>query len=268
MKTQIYSVCLILALSFPVKSQVLITSNSSGLTTPDASAVLQVQDANRGILLPRVPLSGPADNNTILTPVQGLIVYNTTQGQLNFRDSSQWNKVFETADGLALIKATENFSGASTVSNTITTFPSTMPLFNLDDSPTGWTNLGSASTINVTKAVNTNYIIAEGMAQINNDTATNQEFQFAIGVFVDGKLKIARKYTAVGKNFVCNWKKFSLSGVFDNLSVGSHTVSIYGRNLPKLTTGYSSITYGGNTSNCSNINNDMARIFITAQLTQ
>ena len=106
------------------------------------------------------------------------------------------------------------------------------------------------------------------MVQINNDEDNNKQFQFAIGVFVNGQLKLARKYTEVGKDFTCNWKKFNLSGVFNDLPIGTHTVSIYGRNLPRATTGYNSMTYGGNTSNCININNDMARIFVTAQVTQ
>lgn len=268
MKTKTYSLLvLLLFLSLP-KAQLLITANGSPTTVPDASAVLQVVDDKRGVLLPRVPLLSDTDAVTVPTPVQGLMVFNTNTNKLNFWEAGKWNRNFGVADGTAIIKITENFSGASTASTANTVFPTTMPLFALNDSTTGWTSLGASTTITISKTTNTNYIITEGMVQINNDSGTDQEFQFAIGVFVNGQLKIARKFSEVGKNYVCNWKKFNLAGVFDDLPIGNYTVSVYGRNLPKLTSGYSSVTYGGNTSNCSNINNDMARIFVTAQVTQ
>ena len=251
-----------------INAQVLIATNTSIASSPDPSAVLHIADDKRGLLLPAVALTNSTDIVTVPTPVQGLLVQNTTTNKLNFWDQGQWNRAFQIADGLAIIKQTENTSGNSTTSTTINNFPASLPLFALNSNTTGWTNLNAGATITITKASNTNLIITEGMVQINNDEDTNQEFQFAIGVFVFGLLKLASKYTAVGKNYICNWRKFNLAGVFNDLPVGTHTVTIYGRNLPKLTSGYSSITYGGNSSNCSNINNDMARIFVTAQVTQ
>ncbi len=260
---------MILFLLVSIKSQVLISQKSLVNPTLNPSAVLEVKDDVRGILFPRIPLTSSADITTIPSPVQGLLVYNNNTNKLNFWDSAQWNKNFNVEDGLAIIKVSENNSGSSTSSFSNATFPSTMPLFNLND-PVGteWKDLGASTSITVTKASNSNYIITEGMVQINNDTSSGQEFQFAIGIFVNGQLKIASKYTGVGKNYTCNWKKFNLSGVFNDLPIGSYNVKIYGRNLPKVTTGYTSITYGGNSSNCNNINNDMGRIFLTAKVTQ
>lgn len=255
---------MILFLLVSIKSQVLISQKSLVNPTLNPSAVLEVKDDVRGILFPRI-----GDVNTIPSPVQGLLVYNNNTNKLNFWDSGQWNQNFNVEDGLAIIKVSENNSGSSTSSFTNATFPSTMPLFNLNDSVgTEWKDLGASTTITVTKASNSNYIVTEGMVQINNDSSSGQEFQFAIGIFVNGQLKIASKYTGVGKNYTCNWKKFNLSGVFNDLPIGIYNVKIYGRNLPKITTGYTSITYGGNTSTCNNINNDMGRIFLTAKVTQ
>lgn len=251
-----------------INAQVLIATNASVASTPDPSAVLHIADDKRGVLFPAVALTNSMDIVTVPTPVQGLLVQNTTTNKLNFWDQGQWNRAFEIADGLGIIKQTENTSGNSMTSTTINNFPASVPLFALNSNTTGWTNLNAGATITITKASNTNLIITEGMVQINNDVNTNQEFQFAIGVFVNGQLKLASKYTAIGKNYICNWRKFNLAGVFNDLPVGTHTVTIYGRNLPQLTSGYSSITYGGNASSCSNINNDMARIFVTAQVTQ
>lgn len=260
---------MILFLLVSIKSQVLISPKSIVNPALNPSAVLEVRDNVRGILFPRIPLTSSSDITTIPSPVQGLLVYNNNTNKLNFWDSGQWNRNFNVEDGLAIIKVTENNSGASTTSYTETNFPASMPLFNLNDGVgTIWKPLGASTNMTITKASNDNFIITEGMVQINNDTSSGQEFAFAIGIFVNGQLKIASKYTAVGKNYTCNWKKFNLSGVFSDLPIGTYSVAVYGRNLPKVTTGYTSITYGGNSSNCSNINNDMGRIFLTAKVTQ
>lgn len=252
------------------KSQVLISTNST-TTTPHPSAVLQISDDKRGVLLPQVALQNNTDQITVPTPVQGLTVYNTSTSKFNFWDSAAWNRIFSIDDGLAIIKTTDNFSGNSTNSVNLTSFPSTIPMFSLNQSPgSDWISLGATATITITKTSNTNYIITEGMVQINNLNINNQSFEFAIGVFVDAKLKLASKYRYLGGAYTCDWKKFNLSGVFNDLSIGTHTVTIYGRNLPRPSgsNGYTQITYGGNSGTCTNITNDMARIFVTAQVTQ
>ena len=67
----------------------------------------------------------------------------------------------------------------------------------------------------------------------------------------------------------CNFKKFKIAGVFENLPVGSHVVKVYAYNLPKLSNNYSNITYGGAAStSCNNLNEEMARIFLTAQVAE
>ncbi len=250
------------------KAQVLITTDPTLGNTPHSSAVLDVRDDRHGILLPQVALTSNTDNVTVPNPVTGLLVQNTTSGKSNFWAAGKWNRNFAVSDGLAIIQQTENFTGNSSASTAVNTFPDTVPLFNLNDPTTGWTKLNASTTITVTKATNTNYVVSEGMVQINNDSFTNQKFQFAIGIFVNGQLKIASKYYTTSTEYICNWRKFNLSGVFSDLPVGTHTLEVYGRNLPVVTSGYSQIVYGGNTSNCDNINNDMARIYVTAQTTQ
>jgi hypothetical protein len=48
-----------------------------GTNTPNASAVLDVSATNRGLLPPRVALTGTTDAITIASPATGLLVYNT-----------------------------------------------------------------------------------------------------------------------------------------------------------------------------------------------
>lgn len=252
-------------------AQVLIAANGSSTQIPDKSAVLHIENSSRGLLLPNVSLLNNTDQTTVPSPVNGVLVFNTKIQKLNFWSQGKWNRNFEISDTTNIIKSTNNETGASSAGVVSNTFPTQMPLFNIDDPATDWTDLGTSTTVTITKPQNTAYIIAEGMTQANNSQTTNQQYQYAIAVFVDNKLKIVRKYQVMAADGVCVWNKFNLSGVFYDLSVGTHTVKIYGRNLPKPasgSSGYTTITYGAGASGCSNLNSDMAKIFVTAQTTQ
>lgn len=48
-----------------------------GTTAPAASAKLEVYATNKGFLPPRIALTGAADASTIVSPVAGLLIYNT-----------------------------------------------------------------------------------------------------------------------------------------------------------------------------------------------
>ena len=71
MKQQLLS--LIFAFTFlSVTAQVGI-----GTSSPDASSVLDVTASDKGLLIPRVALTGSDDETTIANPVESLLVYNT-----------------------------------------------------------------------------------------------------------------------------------------------------------------------------------------------
>src|ERR1035437_9500847 len=48
-----------------------------GTLTPDASAGLEIQYANKGLLIPRVSLTSTTDVTTIPSPANSLLVFNT-----------------------------------------------------------------------------------------------------------------------------------------------------------------------------------------------
>lgn len=74
--TTILALCLIsVRFSF---SQVGIGTN-----TPNPSAALDVSSTNKGFLLPRVALTSAQDLTTVPNPVQGLMIYNTTEAYDN-----------------------------------------------------------------------------------------------------------------------------------------------------------------------------------------
>lgn len=266
MKKFLYMLSLVAFFNYSL-AQVLITTNAALYNKPDDSAILQIADNNKGFLMPRM-----SSGSNIASPIESIIFYNLTSGKFNFWSQNSWSKMFEAEDAEAIIDVTKNFVGSSNSKTTITTFPNSMPTFTLNTGTTGWTDLNVSTVINVTKTTNTNLVTVEGMSQINN-TDNASSYQFAIGVFVNeggvDKLKIVRKFNAYSTNATCLWKKFNLSGVFENLSIGNHTVKVYAYNLPKMSNNYSNITYGGSaSSNCNNLNTEMAKIYITAQLAQ
>ncbi len=67
-------------------------------TSPDPSSMLDISATDKGVLFPRVALTGTADNTTILNPAVSLLVYNTaTTADLNpgfyFWNGSTWNTI-------------------------------------------------------------------------------------------------------------------------------------------------------------------------------
>ncbi|WP_157111561.1 Ig-like domain-containing protein [Nonlabens spongiae] len=69
-----------------------------GTETPDSSTVLEVAGTDKGVLIPRVALTGTADTATITNPAVTLLVYNTAAvGGLEvgfvFWDGSEWKSV-------------------------------------------------------------------------------------------------------------------------------------------------------------------------------
>ena len=62
-------------------------------SAPDPSAVLDIQSATGGLLVPRM---SSTQRNAIVAPVSSLVIFNTTTEQLNFYTSSGWTSVCET----------------------------------------------------------------------------------------------------------------------------------------------------------------------------
>lgn len=53
-----------------------VVINTTG-NPADPSAMLDVQSNNKGLLIPRIALTGTSDNTTILSPATSLLIYNT-----------------------------------------------------------------------------------------------------------------------------------------------------------------------------------------------
>ncbi len=78
LKTLFLAVALIA--SYTLTAQVAITTDGS---SADGSAMLEVKSTDKGMLVPRVALTGTNDETTISTPAISLLVYNTaTAGEV------------------------------------------------------------------------------------------------------------------------------------------------------------------------------------------
>jgi hypothetical protein len=71
MKTKLLFLIAMTASSVSLFSQVGINT-----TTPDPSSILDIVSTNKGLLIPRVSLTGNTDVTTIPNPANGLLVYN------------------------------------------------------------------------------------------------------------------------------------------------------------------------------------------------
>jgi hypothetical protein len=74
-------------------------------STPNASAILDVKSTTKGMLIPRMTT---VQRNAIVSPVEGLIIYNTTTNETNQRQDGAWR---------ALITSDYWYRGANTMWN-------------------------------------------------------------------------------------------------------------------------------------------------------
>ena len=73
-----------------------------GTTTPNASAIAEMNSTNQGFLPPRMTTT---QRNAIVSPASGLQIYNSTTGCLNFYSGSAWYEVCGTFISTAVVSA-------------------------------------------------------------------------------------------------------------------------------------------------------------------
>ena len=98
-------------------SNAQIAINTDG-TNPDASAMLDVSSAEKGILIPRMDSTS---RKNISSPATGLMVYDTTTITFWYYDNSQWNEIrngSETINGYDILESiSPDLSCIETVAN-------------------------------------------------------------------------------------------------------------------------------------------------------
>jgi len=84
-----------------------LSISTSPNATADNSAMLDVSDLTKGILIPRTTPSA------IVAPAAGLVIYNTSENTLNCFDGSQWITLCGVALGVAGAPGSQALSGAA-----------------------------------------------------------------------------------------------------------------------------------------------------------
>ena len=79
---------LILCTSDRVFAQLKVGNNPTSIKS---SAIFEVESQNKGALLPRIALASNTDQQTISSPVEGLMVYNLGTGGLSYKGYVFWN---------------------------------------------------------------------------------------------------------------------------------------------------------------------------------
>lgn len=81
---------LIILLAIANYYMVIGQSVGIGTTTPNSSALLDITSTTKGLLMPRMTT---AQRNAIVSPADGLLIYNTTTDELNQRQNGAWKTV-------------------------------------------------------------------------------------------------------------------------------------------------------------------------------
>lgn len=68
---------------------------STSSITPVASAILELRDTTRGLLVPRMTT---AHRNAIVSPANSLLIYNTTTNQYNYYNGASWSIISPASD--------------------------------------------------------------------------------------------------------------------------------------------------------------------------
>lgn len=273
MKVLIYAIIFIPTLFL---SQVVI---SDKVATPvvDNSAVLKLDSNDKGLLYPRVALASNTDIVTVPSPQNGYIVFNTNtsatlpQSLVNF-ESGKWLATLNKEQVAAKLDVITIASAVSPGNIIITGY--SPGVITLGTGTTGWTSLGINESRTFTRVNNSFAFTVEGMTQI--DKTTNEFYEYAIGIFVDDKLVVTRKYHKNAENFTCSWHKFKLNGLVNNLSLGSHTIKVMAKTfLQPQTHPRKSIYYGGvahysSSGNplCDNMSNFMSKIILNTTIVE
>ena len=119
-----------------------ISINTAG-ASPDASAMMDIQSTDKGILIPRMTM---AERNAISSPAQGLLVYVSDSDLFSFWDGTAWNLIEQDYDWLRT-----NGEHATSIGNSIYTngnvgIGTNSPSFPIDIQGTGGERLRAYST--------------------------------------------------------------------------------------------------------------------------
>lgn len=82
-----------------------VSINADPDNPPDSSAMLDINDPGRGVLIPRTVQA------SITAPSTGLIIYNITTNLINYYNGSEWKEICAISTGITVASNTSGFTG-------------------------------------------------------------------------------------------------------------------------------------------------------------
>lgn len=242
-----------------------------GTSNPDGSAILDLVSGNKGFMLPKVSLnsSNVSDYSFMISqPTVSLMVYNTNASfpggkGLYYWDGAKWVFYFSSANTNLLLGITKYYSKIYNTGVSTSNYPadatSVNSFVNGSMLASPWVEITDSSPFSfvIDRPVNSTVVTFTGMLQLNNATSSSESVTYGLGIFVDDQL-ISSKSATMNVDNTCAFREFTITGLVNNLSAGTHNLKLAVMNRSSTTTG--TINYGQKGASCSNISNDEAKI--------
>ncbi|HEY8400704.1 MAG TPA: hypothetical protein VIK89_05545 [Cytophagaceae bacterium] len=207
-----------------------------GTTTPNPSAILDMQSTNQGVLVPRLTT---VQRNAIANPPEGLLVYDIDVNCFFFYETTAGAWTNLCAGGSGTVGPQGPAGPAGTTGQSASTVYSSAALTLSPSSTTYSLVPGLTQTITVPANAKV-YISSDGGIQ-NQNTGINHGVA-DIAIFIDGvESTLKRRIPAANSNSLGQMlAQWSLSSSF-NLTAGSHTIQVRG----KYAEGTANVNVGG-----------------------
>jgi hypothetical protein len=225
---KIYFAFVLILLYHNLKAQVGINT-----TTPDASSMLDISSTDKGLLIPRITA---AQRTAILTPANGLQVYDTTTNQLYYYNGTAWT-VIASGTNYWTLSGTNLYNNSGTNLGIGTTTPAdklhVLGNARIDGGKIDFRNTGQS------------IFIGEGAG--TNDDLTNNG-NVAIGYFssnsnISGASNTAVGYNSLKNSTASNNSAFGYESLLSNTTGTSNTAFGY-NSLRGNTTGNQNTAFG------------------------
>jgi len=210
-----------------------------GTTSPDASSILDISSTTKGVLMPRLT---NAEKNAIVTPANGLVIFNTDNNQLEFNSGTNsypiWSPIAATTivstdsnniittgnDGGAYLKSTFHvgkFQINSTGNMTITGLP-------FKPSKITFTAYANIETYNIDN---------DNDANANNNSGIANSFGSMTGFAASSGTSILQQVISVGGhgNSINDISRYASSSHAIGIRYGNQNGNSLGKTTAKIT---------------------------------
>jgi len=191
-KVKLLSVIILIGLvSFQSQAQ---NNVGIGTNTPDASAELDVKASDKGLLIPRVKLDDASTAAPIISPAEGLLIYNETGSEAHgfwYWDGAKWVQV-GAGGGASCVTLDEAYDcGGAGVGRTITASDGAVKIEKTTDASSNnyalYSTVSSGTSSNPSAGVYVEHSGEQGIAIYGEITNGNNNYSAIQGISTSNK---------------------------------------------------------------------------------